>query len=283
MISPLSGSSFMIGQRGLRSAQAIVEQAIERLATGKRINRAADDPSGLIAADGLTAQIKKIEKALEALDQEEARLGATEGSLSVVTDLLHELNGIVVTAANKDAMSPEELEGLQMQADEILKAMDFIGNTAVFKGEKLFDTLFSTSLGRTDATVSDGAGGLETVEAVLGSIRSGGLLNLIDGDLEGAQDSVDAALKSITARRGAIGTRIADQIAPERGQLLAELENSEAARSHIVDADIASEMSNLIRGQILEQASISALLIGRQAPQQALKLLSNNLAIAQNQ
>ncbi|HZW10168.1 MAG TPA: flagellin [Phycisphaerales bacterium] len=280
MISPLSGYSFMIGQRGLRNAQAIVQQAAERLATGKRINRASDDPSGLIAVDEFTARITKVEKKLDALDQEEARLGAMEGSLSVVHDLLHELNGLVVTAANKGGTSPEELEGLQLQADEILKAMDFIGNTAVFKGEKLFEGLFSTSLGRTDATVHGEGDDVKTVEAVLASIKSGGVLNLIDGDLESAQDSVEAALGSIGARRAGIGARITNGIAPERNQLLIELENSEAARSQILDADIAAEMSNLIRGQILEQASISALLIGRQAPQQALQLLSANLALA---
>ena len=58
------------------------------------------------------------EKKLEAFDREEARLGATEGSLSVVTDLLHELQGLVVTAANKGGNSPEELEATLAAADE---------------------------------------------------------------------------------------------------------------------------------------------------------------------
>ncbi len=279
MFSPVSSASFMIGHRGLQNAQSIIQRAAERLATGKRINRAADDPAGLVAADALTEQIRKIEKKLGALDQEEARLGATEGSLSVVADLLVELNGLVVSAASKGGTSPDELESLQTQADEILKAMDLVANTALFKGEKLFDSLFTTSLGRTDVP----GDGDQTFSAVLASLRSGGVLNLIDGDLEGAQASVEAAIDSVSTWRGAIGARISNGIQPLRNEMLAELENAAAARSDIVDADIAVEMSNLIRGRILEQASISALLIGRQAPQQALKLLSANIAIAQNQ
>lgn len=282
MISPLSSFSFMIGQRGLREAQGVIHQAVERLATGKRINRAADDPSGLVAAERFTDHIRRIEGKLTALDHEEARLGATDGALSVVTDLLHELNALTVSAASKGGLGEGEADSLQLQADEILKALDFIANTATFKDQKLFESLFTTSLGRVEATVHGEGDDVKTVEAMLGAMRSGGVLNLVDGDLEAAQKSVELALDSISTRRAAIGSRITHGIHAERGQLLTELENSEAARSQIVDADIAVEMSNLIRGQILQQASISALLIGRQGPHQALKLLSANLAIAQN-
>lgn len=277
MLSISSTSMLMFGQRHLREAQSIINQAAERLATGKRINRAADDPAGMMAVERLDEHIIIFERKIDALAQEEALLGAKEGALSVVHDLLHELNGIVVSAANSGGLSEEELEGMQLQADDIIKALDMIANTTTFKGEKLFGSLFSTSLGRTTAFVEGGAEDDSEVDAVLASIRSGGVLNLIDGDLEAAQESVESAIGSISARRGAIGTRIKHGIEPERDLLLQELETHAQARSDIEDADIAVEMSNLVRGQLLQQATIGALLIARQMPNAALQLLQGSV------
>jgi flagellin len=274
MISPSFIPTQMLAQRGLRDAQAIIAQAAERLATGKRLNRAADDPAGLLAADSMTRIITAAEARLKGLDQEEARLGATEGALSVVGDLLDELNGLVVQAANTGGMSREEVEALQVQADSVLGALDMLANTATFKGEKLFASLFTTSLGRVVARSTDDDGNETAVGAMLGAMRSGGVLNLVDGDLEAAQKSVEGAIDTISTRRGAIGNRVRHGINSERAALFAELENHRAARSQIVDADVAAEVSNLVRGQILEQASISALLLARQSPQAALRLLN---------
>ncbi|MBK7403732.1 MAG: flagellin [Phycisphaerales bacterium] len=279
MISALS-SNFSFAQRGLRDAQSIIQSAAERLSTGRRINRASDDPSGLAAADQLTSRIESIKHQINNFDQEEAHLGAKEGALSVVSGLLSELNGVVVTAANRGALAPPELDGLQSQADSIIEALDFISNTATFKGEKLFEGLLSTSLGRTSATVRGQEDDAKMVDAVLASMHSGGVMNLLNGDLEAAQRSVEGAIDSVSGTRAAIGSRITDQIQHERDALLSELENSESARSQIVDADVAQEMANLVRGQILQQASISALLIARQSPKVALQLLSTNLAIS---
>ncbi|QKK07313.1 MAG: flagellin [Planctomycetota bacterium] len=280
MLSISSSMSLMIGQRGLRDAQSVIAQAAERLATGKRINRAADDPSGLIASERFSAEIVRFEKKIDGLEQQRAMLGAKEGALSVVTDLLHELNGLVVSAANTGGLSTEELEAMQTDADEIIGALDMISNTATFKGVRLFSGLFSNSLGRTsvedegdpDDTTDD-----TTLQAVLGSIRSGGALNLIDGDLEAAQKSVEGALGSISLQRGAIGSKIKNEIEPEINLLLEEIETHTDARSDLVDADIAAEMSNLIRGQLLQQASINALLAARQAPNAALQLLQSSV------
>lgn len=276
MTTPMTNHALLIGHRGLRDAQSIITQAAERLATGKRINRAADDPSGLIAADELSQQMAWIEGKLKGLDQREAVLGATEGALSVVGELLHELDGIVVQAANTGGLSEDELGALQSSADELIAAIDLIANTATFKGDKLFSSLFSTSRGRVTARAeTDGDDATqESVQAFLGAIRSGGALNLIDGDIEAAQQSVQSAIDGISARRAGIGAEIRHDIAAQRSTLLQELEQNAAAKSLIVDADLAAETASLMRGQILQQASISAILFARQNQSAALQLLS---------
>lgn len=275
MISPASGLNFMIGHRGLMNAQSVIAQAAERLATGKRINRTSDDPSGALAADEFTRRIRAIEGKLKTFDLEEARLGATEGALSVVHDMAHRLQGIVVQAANRAGMSAGELEALQIEVDGIIEGMDFIANTSVFKGEKLFEGLFSTRFGM-NYKIEDHP----SQRVTLASLKSGGLLNMVSGDLEAAQEVIDQAVAGLSGRRAAIGNRITNTIEPERALLLAEMEQSESARSELEDADIAAEMSNLIRGQILQQAAIGAMLISRQSPQSALDLLAPNLELA---
>ena len=267
----------MLSQRGLRDATVIIQKAAERLATGSKINRASDNPAGMIAVSKLDLRIKELDKKITLLGMEEARLGAKDGALSVVSGMLEELNGIVVSAANTAGLSQEEKQALQTQADSILQGMDFIANTTVFKGEKLFDSLFSTSLGKVDYKKEGKEGKEETASTTLAGLGSGGGLNLIDGDLEAAQKSVKSALNSILGSQGAIGNRIKNGIEPMRQVYLSEIEASQSVRSDIADTDIAAEMSNLVRGQILQQASIFGLLSAQNNSKQSLALLQNAL------
>ena len=288
MLSVNTNFGLMIGQRGLLNAQSIINQAAERLMTGKQINRASDDPAGMVAVNEFAAQIKILEKEIEALGFEEARLGAQEGALSVINDLLIELDGLVVSAANTGAMTDPDREAMQMQADSILETLDYIYTTAQFRGERLFDGLFTTGAGKVtiegqDDDLGDGDGGITSKTAYLASMGSGGLLNLVDGDLEAAQESVKAALSSVNGRRGAIGNRVKYGIQSDRSIKMIELENITQAKSQIEDADIAVEMSNMVRSQFLQQASIYAMLIAKQTPNAALQLLSSNVAIANGQ
>lgn len=287
MLSVVSNYGLMLGHRGLMNAQAVINQAAERLMTGKRVNRASDDPAGMVAVNEFAARIKTLEKQIDGLDFEEALLGAKEGALSVVNDLLLELDGLVVSAANTGALAEPDREGMQIQADEILKALDYVYTTAQFRGERLFDGPFTTGAG--GVTVDNPADNLgdadepRTVRAYLASMGSGGLLNLIDGDLEAAQESVKAALGGVNGVRSAIGDRIKFGITSDRNVKLSELESLTEAKSQIEDTDIAAEMSNLIRGQFLQQAAIATMLIAQQSPNTALQLLSANIAIANGQ
>lgn len=283
MLSVNTNIGLMIGQRGLINAQQAINQAAERLMTGKRINRASDDPAGMVAVNEFAARIKVLEAKIEGFNLEEARLGAKEGALSVINDLLIELDGLVVTAANTGAMADPDREALQVQADSILDALDHIYTTAEFRGERLFDGLFTTDFGKVKIeTESDdlGDGSSDVVTAFLASMGNGGLLNLIDGDMEAAQKSVKAALGSVNGQRGAIGNRIKYGIQSDRNVMLIELENITQAKSNIEDADIAAEMSAMVRGQFLQQAAIYTMQIAQQSPNAALHLLSSSVATA---
>lgn len=287
MLSINTSLSLMIGQRSLHNAQSIVQQAAERIMTGKQINRASDDPSGLMAVSEMDVQIESLKSDIEALSGREALLGAQEGALSVMSDQLLELQGIVVTAANRGGLTEEEREALQLQADEMLESLDRAWVSAKFKGERLFDGLFTTTAGMVTYTGEEPDpsidGGASELRASLAALASGKALNLVDGDLEAAQDSVESALSFVNTRRAGIGSEIANSIEPRRAAMLVELENLTQAKSDVEDADIAAEMANLVRGQILEQASIQTMRIAQEQPNAVLQLLESSVQIAKKQ
>jgi flagellin len=288
MLSVSNNLGILIGHRGLRNAQSIINQAAERLMTGKRVNRASDDPAGMVAINEFEARTAVLKAELKSLDDREALLGAKEGAYSVINDLLLELDGLVVSAANTGAMTDEDREALQVQADSILEGLDFIYTTSRFRGESLFSGLYTTGAGRVqvdgeqdpEASIDDDDPPPDPVYAYLASLKSGGVLNLIDGDHEAAQESVQGALKAINLQRATIGDEILHSIHSDRQIRLVELENITQAQSNIEDADIAREVSELVRGQILQQASIYSILIAGQSPHAALQLLQSSVNFA---
>lgn len=242
--------------RALRVAQRQAGVSLERLSTGKRINRGADDPSGLVAAEHLKADRAGLESKLKGLERTSVFLGAKDGSLSVLGDLLLDLKGVVVSAANTGGLSEAERDALQAEADGIRTAIDHVSTTSIFNDQALLRGYHASGLGL----------GAET-------------LNLLGGDLEAAQEAVDAALGRVNGERGRIGRRLKGLDA-ERNALMVEFENVSGAISLIEDTDVAAEVSNLVRNQILEEAAIYAIEIGRQNAESALKLLEGAVEMA---
>ena len=113
--------------------------SLNRLATGLRINRGADDPAGLISSQNLLSHLRGLEAASSNIDRAHAVLGVAESGMSEVGSLLRDLNGLVVSAANTAGMSKGERQALQMQANSILQAIDRLGGSTSFAGSKQLD------------------------------------------------------------------------------------------------------------------------------------------------
>lgn len=112
---------------------------LERLSTGLRINRGRDDPAGLIASERLRLEIRAIGQAMENSTRASNVISTTEGALNEVNALLLDLQALVVEAANKGAMTGEEVNANQLQIDSILASIDRISNNTTFGGKKLLD------------------------------------------------------------------------------------------------------------------------------------------------
>lgn len=122
---------------------------LQRLATGLRINRGADDPAGLIASERLRSEMRGIHQAIENSARASNVVLTAEGSLQEVSSLLLDLQALVVQAANDAGMTHDEIQANQLQIDSILESIDRIANTTTFAGRKLLDG----SMGYTLSTV----------------------------------------------------------------------------------------------------------------------------------
>lgn len=125
--------------RHLQRNYADLTLRLERLSTGLRINRGRDDPAGLIASERLRFEARAIEQAIENSSRANNVISTAEGALNEVNSLLLDLQALVVEAANKGAMTSEEINANQLQVDSILSSIDRISNTTTFASKKLLD------------------------------------------------------------------------------------------------------------------------------------------------
>jgi flagellin len=256
----LLGAGFGL-RRALARAQSDAGDALERLATGKRINRASDDPSGLVAAEHLRVDRTKLDRTIRGLERESAFLGAKDGALSALGEMLLELEGVVVSSANTGGLSDAERDALAAETDGILQGIDFVARVSVFNDQDLLRGYSTTDLGGEAGDLND----------LRDALRS--------GEFEKAQLIVEGARDTVVGERGRIGGRLIG-LEAERNAAMETFENVSGALSLIEDTDIAQEVSSLVRAQILEEASVKVMLIERDQAQASLKLLEGAVAFS---
>src|SRR5437016_3977459 len=131
--------SSLIAQRVLHKNQDQLTKSLERLSTGLRINKGADDPAGLIASENLRAEKTGITTAIDNAQRAGNIIGTAEGGLSEVSSLLSQLQGLVGQAANSGGLSSDEIAANQLQVDSILSTINRIAGATSFQGQKLLN------------------------------------------------------------------------------------------------------------------------------------------------
>lgn len=155
----------LIAQRVTGQQNAALSKSLERLSTGLRINRGADDPAGLIASEVLRGEKAAITAAIGNAERAEQFVATAEGGLQEINALLTEVQSLVGQSANEAGLSSEEKEANQLQIDNILSTIDRIANTTSFQGTKLLN-------GNFDFQMSGVAGAVDSIninDAKIGS------------------------------------------------------------------------------------------------------------------
>jgi len=272
-------STLLTAQRIFAANTRSLAGSLERLSTGKRINRGSDNPAGLITSENLLAVLATLGAEVRSLQRADHVATVADGALGTTGDLLAEANALVVANANSAGLSDAERQANQMQLDSILASVNRTARSTSFNGQSLLDgsatitaggeqlALQSISTGNLGEVVIDG----ETY--TLADLSGGGRLNIVDGNTEGAQLAISAAINEISTMRGRLGALQRNTIHAGIESRTIAIENTAAANSQIRDTDFAAELVNLRRAQLLHGASLVALKLTISAQSGILALL----------
>lgn len=263
----------MTARRHLANATARVNRSLERLSSGYRINRAADDPAGLAMSERLRSQIRALQVGERNAGDGISLLQVAEGGLASVADLLIRLNELA-EQARTGTVSNEQRGYLDQEFQALVDEIDRIAASVEFNGRNLLDGSGA------DTRIELGGGAGTGITVGLGGSFTAAALGLDQLTLAGdpaawAEEPLAAirtALQQVSAGRAAFGAsqnRLESAIRLMRNQQ----ENLSAADSRIRDVDYAAEMSELTSAQILQQMAVAVLAQAQRQPALALQLL----------
>ncbi|MDY4373209.1 flagellin N-terminal helical domain-containing protein [Pectobacterium carotovorum] len=264
----------LLTQNNLSKSQSSLGTAIERLSSGLRINSAKDDAAGQAIANGMTAQIKGLTQASRNANDGISLVQTAETNLNEINNNLQRIRELSVQAAS-DTNTTENRESIALEISQRVSEIDRITNTAKFNGIDLLkgDANLSIQVGAN--TESDDAITIGS-SALIGS--SSGDLGVTGLDVSTAAaatasiSAIDAALKQVDTARSNLGA-IQNRFESTITNLNNTVNNLSAARGRIEDADYATEVSNMSKANILQQAGTSVLSQANQVPQNVLSLL----------
>jgi flagellin len=269
--------------RTLSATSSEASKSMEKLSSGFRINRAADDAAGLSISQKMRGQIGGLDQAQRNAQDGISLVQTAEGSLAEVHNMLQRVRDLKVQHAN-GTLSADDQSAIESEIGQIGSEIKSIVDNTKFNGTKLLDNAngFKFQVGANDGeTVSTGAVNLS---AAVGSAGTGGLSELMaisDGASAktalstGALSTIsgiDNAIKNVSNQRGTFGA-IQNRLESRLNNLATYQENLTASESRIRDVDMASEMTKFTKLGILQQAGTSMLAQANQAPQNVLKLL----------
>jgi flagellin len=269
----------LIAQKNLRLSTQNLTGSIEKLSSGYKINKAADDAAGLSISESLRSQIRGNDQALSNTQSGINLLQIAEGALSVVNENIQRMRELCIQAAN-GTNSTTERAAILSEINARLSDIDRIAKSTKFNNVSLLDGTITTN-GRIqcgpNATIStntiDLSPALErcTVSAIGLTITATGSTWTAD-NVRTYLSRLDTALSTIISNRSEIGA-YQNRLESTIKSLTIINENVTSAESRIRDLDLAKETANMTKYQILQQASASVLAQANQLPQLALSLL----------
>ncbi len=273
----------MNAQRILGNNNDRLAQSVERIASGIRINRGADDAAGLAISESLRSDIRALRQAVRNGNDGIALINVTEGALNEQSGILIRLRELS-SQASTGTVGSTERQTIQIEFTALANEIDRIANTTEFNGQRLIDgSLASTVTSSNQILIQIGLDSNANSQINLNSqidltaitISSLGIDTLSVTSAAGALtalDSIKSALTVVTQSRGKVGA-VQNRLVRAIANISVSTENLQAAESSIRDADIAEEVALLTRNQILVQASTSMVGQANLVPQSVLQLM----------
>jgi flagellin len=275
-----SNIASVTAQRHLNNSRAEMDQAMERLSSGKRINSAMDDAAGLTIAHSLDAKVTSLNQAARNANDGVSLINLAEGALDQVSAMLTRMRELAVQAIN-GTYSQTDRSNMNSEFGALSDEITRISDNTTFNGTAVIGTAATLTF-QVGHTASDTIT-LTTVDMGAGAIGSGSVYVSAQAIYAGtaassvtkAQTSlsvIDAAIQDVDGYRATLGAT-ANRLEHSSANLMTRVENQMAARSRIEDADYAVEAANLARAQVLQQAGTAMLSQANASTQTVLSLL----------
>jgi flagellin len=274
----------MYSNRELASRSVESSKNIEKLSSGLRVNRAGDDASGLAVSEKLRSQIRGLNQAQRNIENGISFIQTTEGYLQGTQDIMHRIRELAVQSANGIYTQEDRLQ-IQVEVSQLVDEVNRIASHAQFNGMNILTGAFARdSAGGMVMQFQVGANmdqnkpmfiGTMTAQA-LGIQSAQGQQGIISiSTVESANMAigmVDSALKTINKQRADLGAYQNRFEMASKGVAIAA-ENLQASESRIRDVDMASEMVNFVKNQILSQSNTAMLAQANMKTQSVMQLL----------
>jgi flagellin len=252
--------------RNLAATGNKLATSMERLSSGYRINRAADDAAGLAISERLRGQIGGLDQAQRNAQDAVSLVQTAEGSLTEVHAMLQRVRELAVQYKN-GSLSANDRTAIQSEVNQLASEIERIGTSADFNGTKLLNAAQTISF-----QVGSQDGQVITVSLI--SLGAGVGTSYFALSAAGATDigEIDVAIDAVSAQRSQFGA-VQNRLGYTLENAAIYQENLTASESRIRDVDMASEMVNFTKLQILQQAGTSMLAQANQSSQGVLTLL----------
>ena len=270
-----TNTSSLNAMRNLTLNQTAQSKAVERLSSGLRINRAADDAAGLAISEGLKNQISGLTQANRNAQDGISLIQTAEGALTEVHNILNRMRDLSVQSAN-DTNNEQSLAAIQKEVDALVTELGRITETTNFNGINLLDA----SAGSGDDGLVNfqvGADSTDIIAVQLADVKTEvGALDLdVTTDATGRADAIttlDTAIDFVSGARADLGA-VQNRLESVSRSINVSIENLSAANSRIRDTDMATEMASFTKSQILSSAATAMLAQANQMNSGVMQLL----------
>ena len=260
-----------------------LSSAMEQLSTGRRINSAGDDASGLAITNRMTAQINGLGQAIRNANDANNMVSTAEGALEEVTDMLQRMRELAVSVTG--STTQDDRTYLQAEFTELRAEIQRIAENTEWNGNTILDGTAGNAATVSAVNYQIGVDGGDTIEVTFGNFLSGGTMaslatavisaTTVASGLAKASTAmtiIDTAIEAVSNQRSAFGAA-SNRLTHAVDNLTSVKTNAEASRSQILDTDYADATAELARTQIIQQAGTAMLAQANQLPQTVLALL----------
>ncbi|WP_121643383.1 flagellin Hag [Bacillus vallismortis] len=263
----------------LSSNNGASQKNMEKLSSGLRINRAGDDAAGLAISEKMRGQIRGLEMASKNSQDGISLIQTAEGALTETHSILQRVRELTVQAGNTGTQdATTDLQAIQDEIDNLLDEVDGISQRTAFNGKNLLDGTetngFTFQIGANKGQqLTVNIGDMSTAATGLDMLKADYKVTVATAaNTDALLDKVDSAINKVSSERGKLGA-VQNRLEHTINNLGASGENLTAAESRIRDVDMAKEMSEFTKNNILSQASQAMLAQANQQPQNVLQLL----------